>query len=256
MVGFGGSTFNIGKIMTDYEKALKADKKVAFNRLGKHNAPEADSGESDVIRMIYCDKKKGNLFGKQALGNIMVRILENGTVIRVDSTTRNAVKTTLGGKVLKIVQGTPIPQESRIWVDAISKDISCNFTDESNKILWLNRIDKLSVLDCETMEHFEVEDFWQLKDRRYFGKLVIADKTYSKFAGIAEGEDGSKFLVCKELAKNKPSKFLDLTKMLAKSIKSCILTPIVKDICCLEATCDGSMILIGGGSKKDKNSFA
>ena len=90
----------------------------------------------------------------------MVKILENGTVIRIDSTTRNAIKTTLGGKVLKIVQGTPIPQESKEWVDAISKEICSSFTDESDKILWLNRIDKLSVLDCETMEHFEVENFW------------------------------------------------------------------------------------------------
>lgn len=98
----------------------------------------------------------------------MVKFLEDGSLLRVSSSTRDAIKSTLRLKEVRISEGEPIPSDKQQWTNVTSKDIDTSFVDEgSNHVLWLDKIDSLSVLNTDTMESWEVPDFWRYKSAYY-----------------------------------------------------------------------------------------
>jgi len=115
---------------------------------------------------------------------IKAKILDDGNFLYVDPITHDAVKINAKMVELKRVKGNPLPESYTASAPNFNKNRRSCFSDDGRKVLWINGMNHIAVLDTETMAASDVPNFWVCDSSWCFSMLAVADKNFSKFGGI------------------------------------------------------------------------
>lgn len=123
----------------------------------------------------------------------MTKVLPNGDIFYVDSLTHNAVllSPNQNMKELKKIPGKPIPESVRESAPSFNKTRRTCFSDAKNSDyqIYFNGLNNLSLINLQTFETNEIENFFTWNGQWCFAMMAVAEKSFSKFFGIGyQGE--------------------------------------------------------------------
>lgn len=115
-------------------------------------------------------------------------MLKSGDIFYVDSLSHDAVKFSPRSNMKEVMRkkGNPIPDSLLESAPSFNKNRRSCSTDsrDSEYQLYFNGMNNLSMINTESFEANEIENFFTWNNQWCFAMLAIADRNFTKFFGV------------------------------------------------------------------------
>lgn len=127
-------------------------------------------------------------------------ILEDGTVIACEEFTHNLIHYDISGREIKRLNGIPVPENMKPTLKKVIKDRRIVQPLAQGKLLWMNALSNLSVVDTKTFKATEVNNFWTYCGQKCASIFATATTDFKRFAGIGLSPEGTETLHVYDIA--------------------------------------------------------
>lgn len=121
-------------------------------------------------------------------------------MIATEEFTHNLIHYDMSAKEIKRLPGLPVPDNTLPTLKKILSDRKVVQPSVQNKILWMNSISNLSIVDVQTFKASEVNNFWTYCGQKCISIFVTASIDFKRFAGIGLSPEGVETLHVYDLA--------------------------------------------------------
>lgn len=158
------------------------------------------SPDGERLLDIFIDNSNSNLFLIPVHPFIDATVVDDGSIFVTEETSHDLVHFDLNLKQLKRLQGTAAAGPQLEIISKIANDRKVVQPTTSGKLLWINGVSSLCVIELDSYKTTPINNFWTYNSQKCISIFVTSTPDFKRFAGIGLSPDNVQTLHVYDLA--------------------------------------------------------